>query len=143
MHSEVATNLENIKLLKYMTQTDADGIERELVSAITTFAQKANDWFNKNFNAGYRYASNNTYIRVNTNTLRSYADRLYKVNQRIIKLDRRLDQLYTKVGLFDLWNLLQADLLTGYSWRLNRCINYLNDTAYEFEEAERSISSQI
>lgn len=29
-HSEVATNLENIKLLKYMTQTDADGIEREL-----------------------------------------------------------------------------------------------------------------
>lgn len=24
-----------------------------------------------------------------------------------------------------------------------RCINYLNDTAYEFEEAERSISSQI
>ena len=29
-HSEVATNLENIKLLKYMTQTDADGIEKEL-----------------------------------------------------------------------------------------------------------------
>lgn len=30
MHSAVATNLENIKLLKYMTQTDADGVEREL-----------------------------------------------------------------------------------------------------------------
>ena len=30
MHSEVATNLENIKLLKYMTQTDAEGVEREL-----------------------------------------------------------------------------------------------------------------
>lgn len=30
MHSEVATNLENLKLLKYMTQTDSDGIEREL-----------------------------------------------------------------------------------------------------------------
>lgn len=30
MHSEVATNLENQKLLKYLTQTDADGIEREL-----------------------------------------------------------------------------------------------------------------
>ncbi|EIA28420.1 hypothetical protein SFB6_048G0, partial [Candidatus Arthromitus sp. SFB-co] len=30
MHSEVATNLENMKLLKYMTQTDANGIEREL-----------------------------------------------------------------------------------------------------------------
>ena len=33
MHSEVATNLENLKLLKFMTQTDADGIERELALA--------------------------------------------------------------------------------------------------------------
>ena len=30
MHSQVATNLENVKLLKFMTQTDADGIQREL-----------------------------------------------------------------------------------------------------------------
>ena len=33
MHSEVATNLENMKLLKYMTYTDVDGIERELALA--------------------------------------------------------------------------------------------------------------
>ena len=33
MHSEVATNLENLKLLKYMTYTDADGIGRELALA--------------------------------------------------------------------------------------------------------------
>ena len=33
MHSDVATNLENMKLLKYMTYTDADGIERELALA--------------------------------------------------------------------------------------------------------------
>lgn len=30
MHSEVATNLENLRLLKYMTYTDADGITRDL-----------------------------------------------------------------------------------------------------------------
>lgn len=30
MHSEIATNLENLKLLKYMTYTDKDGIERDL-----------------------------------------------------------------------------------------------------------------
>lgn len=29
-HSEVATNLENLKLIKYMTYTDKDGIERDL-----------------------------------------------------------------------------------------------------------------
>lgn len=30
MHSEVATNLENLKLVKYLTYTDKDGIEQEL-----------------------------------------------------------------------------------------------------------------
>ena len=33
MNSEVATNLENMKLIKYMTYTDKDGIERELALA--------------------------------------------------------------------------------------------------------------
>ena len=33
MHSAVATNLENLKLLKYMTQTDANGVERDLTLA--------------------------------------------------------------------------------------------------------------
>lgn len=33
MHSEVATHLENMKLLKFMTQTDGDGIQRELALA--------------------------------------------------------------------------------------------------------------
>lgn len=99
-------------------------------------------FFNQ-FNSGYKYASNNTYIKVDTALLRNYANRLQNVNKRIVNLDRRLDNLYTQVGLFDLWNLIQADVLTGYSWRLNRCINYLNDTAYEFEEAERSIANQV
>jgi hypothetical protein len=33
MHSAVATNLENMKLLEYMKQTDANGIERQLALA--------------------------------------------------------------------------------------------------------------
>lgn len=33
MHSEVATNLENLRLLKYMTYTDKDGIQRDLAIA--------------------------------------------------------------------------------------------------------------
>jgi hypothetical protein len=33
MHSVVATNLENMKLLKYLTYTDADGITRDLALA--------------------------------------------------------------------------------------------------------------
>lgn len=33
MHSAIATNLENLKLLAFMTQTDANGIERQLALA--------------------------------------------------------------------------------------------------------------
>ena len=36
MHSVVATNLENLKLLDYMKYTDADGIERDLGLATLT-----------------------------------------------------------------------------------------------------------
>ena len=102
-----------------------------------------NDWYNKNFNIGYKQATTHSYVKVDTNSLRYYANRLYNVNRRIANLDKRMDSLYTKVGLFDLWDLLQADALTGYSWRLTRCINYLNDTANEFDSAERSIASQL
>lgn len=101
------------------------------------------EWYNRTFNSGYRYASSHTFIRVNTLLLNDYANRLEQVNRRISALDRRMDSLYSKVGLQDIWNLLQADLLTGYSWRISQCVNYLRDTAYEFELAEHSISSQF
>lgn len=39
MHSQVATNLENLKLLSYLKYTDADGIERDL--ALATLNGKA------------------------------------------------------------------------------------------------------
>ncbi len=116
---------------------------KKFVEAITTYANKVNTWFNKTFNAGYKYATANTYIKVDTGKLRAYSDRLTKLNKRVYALDKRMDSLYTKVGLEDLWDFLQADALVGYSWRINRCISYLNDTATEFENAERSISSQF
>jgi hypothetical protein len=47
------------------------------------------------------------------------------------------------VGFLDLWNLIQADLLTGYSWRLNRCVNYLNQTASDFEAVETALTNQL
>lgn len=115
---------------------------KKFASAAAGCINKIEGWVQKTFNTGYQYACANPYISVNTGILRNYADRLQQINQRIAALDRRLDALYMQVGLFDLWSLIQADMLTGYSWRLGRCISYLNDTAYEFEEAERIIVSQ-
>lgn len=78
-------------------------------------------------------------IIVDTYKLNQYAQRISAVNTRIHNLDRRLDSLYTRVGLLGLWNLLQSDILTGYSWRLLRCQFYLQQTAFDFDFAERMI----
>lgn len=79
------------------------------------------------------------YFKVDTAKLRSYAGRLSSVNNRLSALDRRLDSLYRKVGLRDLLSLASADIMTSYSWRISRCINYLNETANDFETTEIGI----
>lgn len=97
----------------------------------------------KNFiNRGYRYATENPSIIVDPTKLDHYASRLKNVNNRIRSLDRRLDSLYFDVGIKNLWNLVQADALTDYSFRLNKCVNYLSDTASDFKSAENAIKSK-
>ena len=92
---------------------------------------------------GGRYASDNPRFTVDTYKLKNYASRLKEVNRRISKLDGRLDSLYWQVGLLDLWNLMKADILTGYSWRLTRCASYLSDTANDFNNAENDLISKV
>lgn len=81
-------------------------------------------------------------IIVDTYKLNQYAQRISEVNRRISRLDQRLNTLYTRVGLQGLWNLMQADALTCYSWRLNRCRSYLQETATDFERTEQDILRQ-
>lgn len=81
-------------------------------------------------------------IIVDTYKLNQYAQRIATVNSRIGRLDRRLDSLYWRVGLQGLWNLMQADALTCYSWRLVRCQSYLEQTATDFESVEKVLLGQ-
>lgn len=81
-------------------------------------------------------------IIVDTSKLDGYAQRLGFVNARITSLDFRLDALYSRAGLLDLWNLIQADLLTSYSWRLQRCQSYLQQTASDFAFTEQLLLSE-
>lgn len=113
---------------------------QQFKETVKSFINKAKNWFKNNFNTGYKYATANPQIKVDTYKLRYYASRIYDVNRRISNLDGRLDSLYWSVGLLDLWKLLQADLMTGYSWRLVRCASYLNDTASDFEATETELS---
>ena len=118
-----------------------------IVDGAVDFLKKCIDglstWFNKTFNKGYRYAEDHPEIKIDTAQMRNFASRLQAVNRRIVSVDKRLDNMYYRVGLLDLWNLMRADLLTGYSWRLDRCANYLNDTAEEFERVENELKGLL
>ena len=114
----------------------------ELKEAIHSFIKKFNATI-LSLTAGGRYATNNPEIVVNTFNLKQYASRLETVNAKITKLDKRLDSLYWKVGLLDLWSLMQADALTGYSWRLSRAASYLYETAVDFSAVENELWNSI
>ena len=133
-------NVINERLISFGEKAKAFG--EKFVKGISSFASSVKESYNMLFNKGYQYASSNTFFEVNTATLRGYADRLDKVNGRVVDLDRRMDSLYKKVGLRDLLKLLKADLMTGYNWHISNCSKYLNETANDFDKVERDISSQ-
>lgn len=93
----------------------------------------------KSLSPGSKYATSNPQIILDTYKLKNYAQKLQSINRRISNIDSRLDALYWRVGLLGLWNLMQADALTGYSWRISRCASYLNDTASDFESVENNL----
>lgn len=110
------------------------------IAAIKEICKNVIDCIKKLTDLSSVFNNMSSQIFVNTNSLRAYASRLSTVNTRISNLDRRLDGLYWKVGLLGLWDLIQADALTGYSWRLNRCVSYLNNTATNFEKVEDKLN---
>lgn len=116
---------------------------KDFANAIGDFfaelVDKAKNWFNRNLNPGYKYANAHPQVKADTYKLRDYASRISAVNRRISSLDGRLDSLYWQVGLLDLWDLMQADIMTGYSWRLLRAASYLSDTAADLEAVEREL----
>jgi hypothetical protein len=121
----------------------AEEFINEIIAKVVEVFTEFTSWARKFFNPGYRYASSHPFIKVDTQKLRNYAERLNAVNNRLNNLDRSLDSLYTKVGLLDVWSLMQADLMTGESWRIKGCISYLEETVEDFETAERKILNNL
>ncbi|MBQ7064256.1 MAG: hypothetical protein IJM90_05160 [Firmicutes bacterium] len=78
-------------------------------------------------------------VRVNTNTMRQYAERIGSINKRLTRLDWRLKKLYSQVQIVDLLQLMKADAMTGNNWKLQRCRNYLNEVATEYEALEKKL----
>lgn len=91
------------------------------------------------FGAGPKLAAT-PHIKVDTYKLRHYAERLESVKARISSVDSDLNLLYLTEGLLDIINLAIAENLPSKG-QINKVINYLQDTAEEFEAAEERIMS--
>lgn len=99
--------------------------------------------FIRRLNPGWRYANRNPYIKVDSGKLRSYAERLRRVNQRLGHLDSDLRGLYWQVGWLDIYDILRVNLLTSQSPTLYRAQLFLTNTANRFESAEKKIISNL
>lgn len=126
------------KIKRYISNVK-DSIE----NFISKMGAAIKNWYNRNFNEGYKHANANPQIVIDTYKMREYAGRIQSVNYRLSQLDGRLDRLYTKVGLLDLWNLMTSDFNISWSYRLNCCASYLYDTAAEFDATETTVINSL
>ncbi|MBY0099159.1 Mbeg1-like protein [Mesobacillus maritimus] len=91
-----------------------------------------------NLFGGIPKAVASSHIRVDTYKLRNYASRLESVSSRISSVDSNLNMLYLTEGFLDIINLAIAENLPTKG-QINKVINYLEDTASDFDGAEGRI----
>lgn len=115
----------------------------DLKDFLSKTVKKAKEWYNSNFNKGYKYASANPKIVIDTRVCRNYAISLNKINKRVETLDGRIDNLYWSVGFQDLWNLRKADALLHFNINILKCCHYLDETAKDFEDADGAINNKL
>lgn len=112
------------------------------LNAISVAIKNMEAYF-RSISAGGKYASSNPYMRADPDRLRSYAARLSQVNTRLVRLDRSLNSLYLQVGLLDVFDILQANLITGYSLRVGSAQSFLNAAADILESADNQALSYM
>ncbi|MBR3643284.1 MAG: DUF2974 domain-containing protein, partial [Parasporobacterium sp.] len=95
------------------------------------------------FNKGVDYVTWQTYFCIDTTKYENLANRLDRVNKRLEILDRDMNDLYWQVGFLDLWDILAANLITGYSPTLSQVSRYLRNTAARFSDAENRIAGMF
>ncbi|GHH98742.1 Mbeg1-like protein [Neobacillus kokaensis] len=82
------------------------------------------------------------YIKVNVDRLAYYVWRLQAIKRKTAALNSKIDSLYTEVGVFGLDNVLKADMLTSFDWRINQNISYLQTAASLLERTETELAGK-
>lgn len=86
---------------------------------------------------------NNQKLRVNTATLRDYANNLTMLNSRVADLSSALEAVCAASGTDELRQQLRPEVLKSGKTTVDSCIRYLRDTASDFEALERELSRKI
>lgn len=110
-------------------------------NAIVSVCEGVVNWFKNLFGGGQPQVD--PLVIVDTYRLDGYANRIAAVKRRVDDLDRRINSLYNKVGLLDLWTLLTAGSLTSNNKKLQKCINYLTETSKSYESLEHELENAV
>lgn len=142
--AEVLEYLKNewIKMVQNMKNM-ADELKRIAIDALVDIFVSITNFLNSPLGQYLMKTMSMPLIIVDASKLTNYSQRLRSANRKLSSIEASIKGLYGKVGLFDLWNLMNADWLTGHSWRLEACCSYLDNTKKDFDEAEKHILSAL
>jgi len=112
-----------------------------VVALIEFFADLYNNIKNylRGISPGGRYVKENPYFKADPAVMRQYADRLSRVNKRLVQLDKDMNDLYLQVRLRDLDNILKANLVTTYSVYVGLAAKFLNSAADKLDKTENKV----
>lgn len=124
------------------------GAEEWIVNSykkIVAFVNKAKEWLYKH-SAGYKYATANPCLSINTTTMKNYASQIRTLSSRSKNLDRKMNDMYWHLGIewdtiINLGRLFKSGIILDFAGRLDKCANYLEQTAEDFNRVERELSN--
>lgn len=116
-----------------------------LVDLINHLVLLFNDASNFIFNLtiGAKYSDLNPYMKADPLDLEKLATRLRNINSRLVSLDGDLNDLYWQVGLLDILDILNANLITGYSFRISAAATFLDNAAEMLMNADSAVKGYI
>lgn len=112
-----------------------------IFASITAFLGQLRKGIEEFGSHSYSFATE-PYLQVNTARLIQYANKLETIKRQISSINRRIHNLYHHADLFDLDNLLIADLMTENDNKLNKLIKYIYKSAELLESTENRLVRQ-
>ena len=107
---------------------------------VYSFYVGVKEWFFTH-SPGFSFATYNPDVVVDTDSMHFISACLSNISSRAKDLDSRMNSLYFEMGInwdtiFNIGCLLKAGIVLDYSYRLDWCAGYLDETANEFESVE-------